>query len=535
MSYWASTVGGMSENETPQTHAKVSAEASVADALVAPSPVAVDPRRWVALIVLLVATFMDAVDVTVVNIAIPHIQEDTGASTSQIQWVVGGYALAFALGLITGGRLGDLYGRKKVFLAGVAGFTLTSLICGIAEAPEVLLAGRIAQGAAAALMVPQVLSIIHVSFPKEERGKVFGIFGAVSSLGVLAGPLVGALLVESDLFGMSWRPIFLVNLPLGVTGLIAGAVLIRESRAEQAARLDVGGMLLSTGGLLCLVLPLIQGRELGWPVWTYVMMAASVPVLALFVAYERRVIARGGSPLVVLSLFTRKSFSGGLGVQLMFGLASGVFFLAWALYLQLGLGFSPLKAGLSGLPLSLLLMVGAGVSMQVLVPRFGRRVLQAGALIAAAGMVLFAWLTGHYGADITLWQTMLPLVPMGIGMGLIVAPLTDIILSEVPHEHAGSASGLNNTTVQLGQAVGTALSSLIFFNQLGDDPVTQGAKMPDAFAHTLPYVAAAFLTSFALLYAIPKRAGHKSGDAGGSPEGDKPGTPAEAADPALTR
>ncbi|MYT32941.1 MULTISPECIES: MFS transporter [unclassified Streptomyces] len=524
----------MSENKSNR-NSRTAVNAAVADAPVAPSPAA-DPRRWAALIVLLVATFMDAVDVTVVNIAVPHLQADTGASTAQIQWVVGGYALAFALGLITGGRLGDLFGRKRVFLAGVAGFTLTSLVCGIAGSPEVLLAGRIAQGAAAAMMVPQVLSIIHVSFPKGERGKVFGVYGAVTSLGVLAGPLVGALLVEGDLFGWGWRPIFLVNLPLGVIGLVVGAVLIRESKAERAAGLDVGGMLLSTVGLLFLVLPLIQGRELGWPVWTYVMMAASVPVLALFVAYERRVIARGGSPLVVLSLFSRKSFSGGLGVQLLFGLASGVFFLAWALYLQLGLGFSPLKAGLSGLPLSLLLMVGAGVSMQVLVPRFGRRVLQTGALIAAAGMGLFAWMVSHYGAEITLWQTMLPLVPMGIGMGLIVAPLADIILSEVPHEHAGSASGLNNTTTQLGQAVGTALSSLIFFNHLGgDNPVTQAAKMPDAFAHTLPYVGAAFLVAFAVLFAVPRQAGRKYKDAGDSEGADSAAAPDEAADLASAR
>ncbi len=316
-----------------------------------------------------------------------------------------------------------------------------------------------------------------------------------------------------------------------MAGLVAGALLIRESRDGHAARLDVGGMLLSALGLLFLVLPLIQGRELGWSLWTYVMMAASVPVLALFVAYERRVIARGGSPLVVLTLFSRRSFSGGLGVQLLFGLASGVFFLAWALYLQLGLGFSPLKAGLSGLPLSLLLMAGAGISMQVLVPRFGRAVLQAGALIAAAGMVLFAWMTGHYGAEIALWQTMLPLVPMGIGMGLIVAPLADIILSEVPHRHAGSASGLNNTTTQLGQAVGTALSSVIFFNHLGGDGnlVTRAARMPDAFAHTLPYVAAAFLAAFALLYAVPRRAGRKGANAANGAPGEKQS--AEAAEP----
>ncbi|MEU8893327.1 MFS transporter [Streptomyces sp. NPDC048442] len=467
---------------------------------------AVDPRRWAALAVVLVAAFMDAVDVTVVHIAIPDIQAETGASTAQIQWITGGYALAFALGLITGGRLGDLFGRKRVFLVGVAGFTVTSLVCGIAGNPELLLAGRIAQGAMAALMVPQVLSIIHVTFPKNERGKVFGIYGSVMALGTLAGPLVGALLVEWNLFDLAWRPIFLVNLPLGVAGLLAGAWLIRESKADKAEKLDVTGVVLATAGLLMLVLPLTQGRELGWPAWTYLSMIGSLPVLGLFVAWERRLLARGGSPLVVLSLFERRSFAGGQGVQLLFGLASGVFFLAWTLYLQIGLGWSPLKAGLSGMPLSAAMMAGAGLSMQVLVPRFGRVVLQGGALLAAAGMAGFGLLAHHYGADIALWQTMLPLVPMGLGMGLIIAPLTDLILSEVPHEHAGSASGLTNTTTQLGQAVGVALSSVIFFGHLGSgDPASQVHAMPRAFNGSLWYVAAAFLAAFVLLFALPRR------------------------------
>ncbi|MFV8128243.1 MFS transporter [Streptomyces syringium] len=475
----------------------------------------VDPRRWAALAVVLVASFMDAVDVTVVHMAIPHIQQDIGASSAQVQWITGGYALAFALGLITGGRLGDLFGRKRVFLLGVVGFTVTSLVCGIAGNAEMLLAGRVAQGAMAALMVPQVLSIIHVTFPERERGKVFGIYGAVMALGTIAGPLVSALLVQGDLFGLGWRPIFLVNLPLGIAGLIAGSLVISESKAERAARLDLVGVVLATAGLLALVLPLTQGRELGWPAWTYVSMAASVPLLAVFVAWERRLLRRGGSPLVVLSLFARRSFAGGQGVQLMFGLASGVFFLAWTLYLQLGLGWSPLKAGLSGLPLSAAMMAGAGMSMQVLVPRFGRVVLQAGALLAAAGMALFACLAQHYGSDIAMWQALVPLIPMGLGMGLIIAPLTDVILSEVPHEHAGSASGLTNTTVQLGQAVGVALSSVIFFARLGHgDPAARAAQMPHAFTGSLWYVAAAFVAAFALLSSLPRTAGTKKLAAG---------------------
>ncbi|MFI2236502.1 MFS transporter [Streptomyces chrestomyceticus] len=482
---------------------------------------AADPRRWAALAVVLIASFMDAVDVTVVHMAVPHIQQDIGASSAQVQWITGGYALAFALGLITGGRLGDLFGRRRVFLLGVVGFTVTSLVCGVADNAEMLLAGRVVQGAMAALMVPQVLSIIHVTFPERERGKVFGIYGAVMSLGTIAGPLVSALLVQGDLFGLGWRPIFLVNLPLGIAGLIAGALVISESKAERAARLDLVGVALASAGLLALVLPLTQGRELGWPAWTYVSMAASVPVLALFVAWEQRLLRRGGSPLVVLSLFARRSFAGGQGVQLMFGLASGVFFLAWTLYLQLGLGFSPLKAGLSGLPLSAAMMAGAGMSMQVLVPRFGRAVLQTGALLAAAGMLLFACLAQHYGSGIAMWQAIVPLVPMGLGMGLIIAPLTDVILSEVPHEHAGSASGLTNTTVQLGQAVGVALSSVIFFGRLGHgDPAAQAARMPHAFTGSLWYVAAAF----ALLSALPRTAGTKKPAAGPARRSERQGT-----------
>ncbi|UNO42760.1 MFS transporter [Streptomyces sp. MST-110588] len=476
---------------------------------------AVDPRRWAALAVVLIASFMDAVDVTVVHMAIPHVQQDIGASSAQVQWITGGYALAFALGLITGGRLGDLFGRKRVFLLGVVGFTLTSLVCGVAGDAEMLLAGRVAQGATAALMVPQVLSIIHVTFPERERGKVFGLYGAVMSLGTIAGPLVSALLVQGDLFGLGWRPIFLVNLPLGIAGLIAGVLVISRSRAEHAARLDLVGVVLATIGLLALVLPLIQGRELGRPVWTYVSMAASVPVLALFVAWERRLLRRGSSPLVVLSLFARRSFAGGQGVQMMFGLASGVFFLAWTLYLQMGLGWSPLKAGLSGLPLSVAMMAGAGMSMQVLVPRFGRVVLQAGALLAAVGMLLFACLAQHYGNAIATWQAIVPLIPMGLGMGLIIAPLTDVILSEVPHEHAGSASGLTSTTVQLGQAVGVALSSVVFFARLGHGaPAAQAAQMPYAFTGSLWYVAVAFVAAFCLLFTLPRTVGTKKPAAG---------------------
>ena len=238
-------------------------------------------RRWIALAVVLTAAFMDLVDATIVNIAIPSIQRDTGATFSAVQWVTAGYALAFALGLITGGRLGDIHGRKKLFLLGMGGFTLASALCGFATGPGMLVGARVLQGAMAALMVPQVLAIIHVTFPAHERGKVFGMFGAVIGLGAVCGPLIGALLTEGNLFGLEWRPIFLINLPVGIAGILLGRRFLTESRAPRALRVDLIGTALATAGLLMLLYPLTQGRESGWPLWGFVSMAASPLVLAV--------------------------------------------------------------------------------------------------------------------------------------------------------------------------------------------------------------------------------------------------------------
>ncbi|MFF4984711.1 MFS transporter [Streptomyces sp. NPDC001046] len=468
---------------------------------------AADRRRWFALAIVMTAAFMDLVDVTIVNIAIPSIQREEGASFSQIQWITAGYALAFAAGLITGGRLGDIHGRKRIFLIGIGGFTLASALCGLAVNPEMLVASRFLQGAMAALMVPQVLSIVHATFPAHERGKVFGLFGAVVGLGAVSGPLLGALLTEWDLFGWGWRSIFLINLPVGVAALILGRRFITESKAPRALKLDLGGVALVTLGLLMLLYPLIRGRELGWPLWGYVSMAGSVVVLAALVAYERRKTARDGSPLVELSLFKVKSFAAGIAVQTVFGVALGVFFLVWTLYMQFGLGWSALKAGLTGVPFSIAVSVAAGVSVQKLVPVFGRKVLQAGALVMAAGVLLYMWESGHYGLALTPWQMALPLVVMGAGMGLIVAPLTDAILSEVPREHAGSASGLISTVQQMGNALGLGLVSVVFFGTIADQlrPEQVGPAFVDAFQHSLGWVAGVLGAIFLLMFALPKR------------------------------
>ncbi|WHM38285.1 MFS transporter [Streptomyces sp. BPTC-684] len=464
-----------------------------------------DRRRWFALAIVMTAAFMDLVDVTIVNVAIPSIQKDTGATFASIQWITAGYGLAFAAGLITGGRLGDIHGRKRLFLIGMTGFTVASALCGLAANPEMLVASRILQGGMASLMVPQVLSIIHATFPAEERGKVFGMFGAIIGLGAVSGPILGALLTEWNLFGLEWRPIFLINLPVGIAGLVLGAKFISESKAPKALKLDFVGVALVTLGLLMLFYPLTRGRELGWPLWGHLSMVGSLVVFGVLVAYEKHKAAKDGSPLVELSLFRVKSFAAGIAVQLTFGIAMGIFFLVWTLYMQIGLGWSALHAGLTGVPFSIALSAAAGMSVQTLVPKFGRKVLQAGALVTALGMLVYIWEAHHYGTDITSWQMMVPLVVLGIGMGLIVAPLTDAVLSEVPQEHAGSASGLINTVQQAGNALGLGLVSVVFFGAISDNlPLTEiGPAFSHAFQRSLWVVTAVCVVVFVGMFLLP--------------------------------
>lgn len=475
-----------------------------ASAPVAPAPG--DRRRWLALAVIMTAAFMDLVDVTIVNIAIPSIERDMKASFGSIQWITAGYALAFAAGLITGGRLGDIYGRKRLFLVGITGFTLASALCGFAANPEMLVASRLLQGAMAAMMVPQVLAIIHATFPAHERGKVFGMFGAIVGLGAVSGPLLGALLTQWNVAGLEWRPIFLINLPVGIAGVILGRRFITESKAPTALRLDLVGVVLVTLGLLMLIYPLTRGRELGWPLWGHLLMAGSAVVFAGFVAYERYKTRKDGSPLVELSLFKVKSFAAGIAVQLTFGIALGIFFLVWTLYMQIGLGWTPLRAGLTGLPFSIAVSTAAGLSVQKLVPRFGRKVLQAGALLMIAGLLLYIGESARYGTGIHTWQMILPLVVMGLGMGLIVAPLTDAVLSDVPREHSGSASGLINTTQQMGNALGLGLVSVVFFGVIDGAKGPVGPAFVDGFQHALWWVVAVLAVIFAVMFALPARA-----------------------------
>jgi predicted MFS family arabinose efflux permease len=354
----------------------------------------------------------------------------------------------------------------------------------------VLIVARFLEGAMAGLMVPQILAIIHASFPPEERGKAFGMWGGVLGLASVAGLVVGGLLVRWNPAGLGWRSIFLVNVPVGVAALAAAGLVIRESRAKSAARPDYVGMVLAVTGVLMVVYPLYEGRRLGWPAGIFALMAGGLAVLSLFVAYERRRSRTVGSPLVEMRLFRSRAFSAGLAVWLVFRIALAGFFILWTLYMQVGLGWSALHAGLTAATLAVGAAMGSGLSVQVLTPRFGRRALMAGALLNAASFAAYAIVIAHLGPAIHSWQMVVPLFGTGLGFGLVVAPLVDLVLTGVPVRDAGSGSGVLNTAWQIGSALGVALAGVLFFALLangsghGVDRVTPTLGRQLAGTHT---------------------------------------------------
>lgn len=453
----------------------------------------------IALAVLLTGELMNIVDDSVVLTAIPTLQQSLGAGPAAVQWVTAGYALTFALALITGGRLGDIYGRRKVFLLGTIGFALASLLCGLAAGPGMLIAARVLQGGAAAVMMPQVLATLHVTFAGENRSRAFGLFGAVLAMGSVVGPVLGGVLTEADLFGLSWRPIFLINVPIGLAVIILGRRFITESTAVKAARLDLAGVLLSATALVLIVFPLTEGHAHGWPLWCFAMLAGGLLVLGVFLRHQQR--RADDAPLVELSLFTVKQFSGGLSAQLMMGLLCGLFFMTWTLYLQRGLHMSPLMAALAFVLLAVGELAGAMLATKT-AGRFTRRLPQTGALIALASMTAYGLQISSGHEDLTLLAMTAPVLLLGFGLGMISGPIADLTLAKVPHESAGSASGLFNTALQLGYALGIALNGLVFFAATGGSP--DGTLNRDAFTGVLWWVGGTLMVMWALMFCLPK-------------------------------
>ncbi|MBC6456397.1 MFS transporter [Actinomadura sp. HBU206391] len=457
---------------------------------------------WATLLVLLTGIFITTLDFFIVNVAIPSTQSELGASPSAIQFIVAGFGLALAAGLIIGGRLGDLYGRRRLFVLGMGLFTLASAACGAAPTAGFLVGARVAQGMAAALLMPQVLAIINTVYTGEHRARAFNAYGMAIGFGGVFGQLIGGVLIRADLAGLGWRSIFLINVPVGIVALALAPRLVPESRAAGGARVDLAGAALVTLGLTAIVFPLVQGRYEGWPAWTWLCLAAAVPLLGAFALQQRRLAGRGGSPLMDLSLFTRRAFSAGVVTSLVFQMTMASFFLVLALYLQDGRGLSALHSGLIFLPLGIGYFAASMRSGRV-AARLGRQTLTIGTLVVAAGYALLAWTAASIGDHGAIEWIIPGLLVAGAGMGLVMAPLPALVLAGVQPRHAAAASGVLATSQQAGGAIGVALIGVVFYDALGAHPA--GRDFPRAFALGLVLLIALGVAVAGLVQLFPRR------------------------------
>jgi EmrB/QacA subfamily drug resistance transporter len=464
-----------------------------------------------ALLVVLFGSFMDLLDATIVTVAAPAIARDLGASDADIQWMIAAYVLTLGAGLVTGGRLGDQYGRKRLFMIGLTGFTVTSALCALAVDPAMLIGTRAAQGLAAGVMVPQVFGIIRASFAPAERARAFGAYGAVQGLASVAGPLLGGLLVDTDLFGLGWRTIFWINVPVSILALAIGAKVLPETRSASTARLDLVGAVLAASGIFLLLLPVIQFETRGWTWGGSGLVAAALVVLAVFLAYERRLARGGREPVLDPALLRVRAFAGGLGASTLFFGGIGAFFLTLSIYLQVGTGRTAWETGLVILPYALgsILTSGLGVALAA---RAGRALLIAGSLTVAASHLVL-WAVVRDGGDPGYWPLALALFVGGLGLGLAAPVLVNVVLAGVPARNAGAAGGVLSTVNQIGAAVGIAVLGTVFFTAVSDSAAGAPA-LPD-HAHALGLVlivsAALYAVTALVMLTLPKAAVEHTG------------------------
>ncbi|MGB3303355.1 MFS transporter [Gordonia sp. (in: high G+C Gram-positive bacteria)] len=418
------------------------------------------PRaRTIALICLLAASFMELMDATVVNVALHTMTDDLGASASALQWIVAGYPLAYAVGLILGARLGDRFGRRRLFIIGLAAFGAASLACGLAADPTQLVAFRIVQGAAAALMVPQVLTSIQVMYAPEERGRAMGLFTSIIGLAAVSGPVLGAFITSGDWFGMSWRPIFLINVPLAVLAIIAARAFVPQTRADKPAPITAGSAIVLGLSLAAIMLPITLGPENDWPAWGFGLIGSGVLGLGVFAQQQINAQRSGVEPMIPPALFQTRSFSAGLATFGALMIPTGGYFLVQSLHVQLALGWSVLHTGLMWIPFSLAVPASAGLAATMWAPRFGKRVLQYGAVVFIAGMLTMDF--AESSAHPALWFTV-ALTVSGLGFGAIVGSAGLLVLDEVPVNLAGAASGVFNTVQALSVAIGAAVIGTVY-------------------------------------------------------------------------
>jgi EmrB/QacA subfamily drug resistance transporter len=439
---------------------------------------------WAVLAIILTAVFMQLLDTTITMVGVPSIQGSLHSSFGEIQLVVAGYMLAFACVLVAGGSLGNTYGRKRMFLWGMAGFTIASAVCGAAPDALTLICSRVVQGMCSGLMFPQVLSIIQVVFRKERRNKAIGLYGATIGLATILGPVTGGGLIDLNIAGWGWRSIFYINVPIGLAAIALGVALIPESRAGAGRRIDLPGAGLLGAGLFLLVLPLVIGRDQGWPAWSFGCLAASPFVLAAFAGYERRRTSRRNGPLIDTTLFRQRPFTLGLIACLVFFTGIPSFFMILLLTLQAGLGYSPVKAGAVTLGFAVALAIGSARSTAV-TKRLGTRVLMAGCALMIIGQLGVIGVMDWAGTGLQGWQLLAPMFVAGLGGGFFIAPVTSVVLAGITARDSGAASGALATVQQVGAALGIAVVGVFFFGLLGANASSSSASAVPQLRHEL--------------------------------------------------
>ena len=459
---------------------------------------------WLGFLVVVASSVMDLLDSTIAQTAAPAIRRDLGGTYASLEWISAAYTLAMAVTLLLGSRLGDLYGRRRVLLFGIAGFVGASALCSLAPSPDALIAARAFQGSTAAIMVPQGFGLIRELFGDEGQRKAFGVFGPVMGLAAVAGPLVGGGLVNLDLLGTGWRAIFLVNLPLGLAALAAGRrYLPHNAPATPGLRLDAPSITLAMIGGFALVYPLIQGREHGWPAWAFVLLGAGVVTLTAFGLLQARRARQGRTPLVEPSILRRRAYVAGLAVVLGFIGAMGGMMIALNVMFQAGLGLTPLACAVATVAIPVA-AIGGSITSSALLAQIGRTTMHIGIVVMAAGLIVVDLVMRSTGGALTAWDLAGPLAITGFGMGMVFVPMFDVILAGVPPHEMGSASGLLESIQQLAMSIGIAGVGTVLFDRLGSG---HGAvAFVGASDHAL-LVAVAFLAAAcAAVFWLPKHA-----------------------------
>lgn len=456
-------------------------------------------KRWSAMAIILMASFMNLLDVTIVNVSLPTLQKDMGASASDIEWVVAGFILTFALGLLPFGRYGDIVGKKSMFLIGVGCFTTASIMCGLAPNIEFLVIARLLQGIGGAVMTPQVLSIAQTIFPPHERATAFSLFGLTAGLASVIGPVLGGLIIGADIAGLEWRPIFLMNVPIGILALILGAKFIPKIPGNPGMKNDFGGILIISIAMFLLVFPLIEGRNYGWANWCFAMMAGAAVFFVIFAFWERRQSRNAAPQLLPVDLMTNRNFMIGTIMSLIFFSAVPAFFLIFALYLQSGYGLTPLWSGMTTLPFSIGVLVASIISGR-LGFRWQRQRIAAGVALMFLGIFGLRVIAGGLGESLHYGVFIAPLLVAGIGLGISISSLFQTILAGVPVKDAGSGSGALQAIQQAGGALGVAIVSEIFFRTLNAQ-FAAGAPPIQAFRLSLTTAVIYQLVAYVLVIA----------------------------------